>query len=253
MILARTLVALPRVRHAFFTRDGGVSRGIYASLNAGQGSKDDAAHVAENRRRMAAALGASALVTAFQVHSATAVVATAPWTRETAPRADAVVTKTPGLAIGVTVADCGPVLLADSEAGIVGAAHAGWRGALDGVIEAAVAQMEELGARRARIHAAIGPLIRQPSYEVGPEFVARFRATDPDFARFFAPASRDGHALFDLPGFIALRLEQARVGSIEDLALDTYLDEARFFSYRRSTHRAEPDYGRLIAAITLAE
>ena len=253
MILARTLVALPRVRHAFFTRDGGVSRGIYASLNAGQGSKDDAAHVAENRRRMAAALGASALVTAFQVHSATAVVASAPWTRETAPRADAVSTKMPGVAIGVTVADCGPVLLADGEAGIVGATHAGWRGALDGIIEAAVAQMEEIGARRARIHAAIGPLIRQESYEVGPEFVARFREADPEFARFFAPSPRAGHANFDLPAFIAFRLEEARISSIEDLKLDTYSDDARFFSYRRSIHRAEPDYGRLIAAIALAE
>lgn len=253
MILARTLAALPRVRHAFFTREGGVSEGIYASLNGGSGSKDDAAHVAENRRRMTDALNASALITAFQVHSATAVAASAPWTRETAPRADAVATKTPGLAIGVTVADCGPILLADGEAGVVGAAHAGWRGALDGIIEAAVAQMEELGARRPRIHAAIGPLIRKESYEVGPEFVARFLEADPDFAGFFAPSPRAGHALFDLPAFIAVRLEQARVGSIEDLALDTYSDDARFFSYRRSVHRAEPDYGRLIAAIALAE
>ena len=253
MILARTLAALPRVRHAFFTREGGVSEGIYASLNGGSGSKDDAAHVAENRRRMTDALNASALITAFQVHSATAVAASAPWTRETAPRADAVATKTPGLAIGVTVADCGPILLADGEAGVVGAAHAGWRGALDGIIEAAVAQMEELGARRPRIHAAIGPLIRKESYEVGPEFVARFLAADPDFAGVFAPSQRAGHALFDLPAFIAVRLEQARVGSIEDLALDTYSDDARFFSYRRSVHRAEPDYGRLIAAIALAE
>jgi len=252
MILAPALAKLPRVRHAFFTRAGGVSQGIYASLNGGLGSKDDAAHVAENRRRIAASLGAPALVTAFQVHSALAVVATAPWTREQAPHADAVVTKTPGLAIGVTVADCGPVLLADGEAGVVAAAHAGWRGAFDGVVEAAVAKMEELGARREHIAAAIGPLIRQPSYEVGPEFVARFRATDESFGKFFKPSPRDGHAMFDLPGFIALRLEQARVGSIEDLQLDTYEDETRFFSYRRATHRNEPDYGRLIAAIALA-
>lgn len=252
MILARTLVGMPRVRHAFFTRDGGVSQGLYASLNGGVGSKDDPAHVAENRRRMTAALSATTLVTVYQIHSANAVVATAPWTREHAPRADAVVTNTPNLAIGVTIADCGPVLLADGEAGVVAAAHAGWRGALDGIIEAAVARMEELGARRERIHAAIGPLIRQPSYEVGPEFVARFRAAEPEFTCFFAPSQRAGHANFDLPGFIALRLEQARVSSIEDLALDTYTDEARFFSYRRSTHRAEADYGRLIAAIALA-
>lgn len=252
MIRSPLLAALPNLSHAFFTRTGGVSRGLYASLNGGQGSADDPAHVAENRRRMAAALDASALVTAFQVHSATAALATAPWAREQAPRADAVVTGTPGLAVAVTVADCGPVLLADAEAGVIAALHAGWRGALDGIVAATVASMEQRGARRARIRAAIGPLIRQESYEVGPEFVARFRAADDSFARFFAPAPRAGHALFDLPGFIALRLEQAGIGAVEDLRLDTYADEARFFSYRRATHRKEPDYGRLIAAIALA-
>ena len=250
MILSPVLT-LPNIRHAFFTREGGVSQGIYASLNAGQGSKDDSAHVVENRRRMAAALEAPALVTAFQIHSATAVIATRPWTREHAPRADAIVTNTPKLAIGVTVADCGPVLFADGKAGVIGAAHAGWRGAFDGVIEAAVAKMQELGARRENIAAAIGPLIRQPSYEVGPEFVARFRAADATLEEFFAPAPRAGHAMFDLPGFIAFRLEQADIGTVHDLGLDTYADEARFFSFRRSTHRNEPDYGRLVAAIAL--
>jgi YfiH family protein len=253
MILAPTLTGLPRVRHGFFTREGGVSAGVYSSLNGGVGSKDDPAHVVENRRRMAAMLEASALVTAYQIHSANAVVATTPWARKDAPRADAVVTKTPGLAVGVTIADCGPILLADGEAGVIGAAHAGWRGAFDGIVEAAVARMEELGARRERIHTAIGPLIRQDSYEVGPEFVNRFIDADPAFARFFNRAARDGHALFDLPGFIALRLEQARVGSVQDLKLDTYSDEGRFFSYRRTTHRGEPDYGRLIAAIALID
>jgi polyphenol oxidase len=253
MIVSPVLTKLPRVRHAFFTREGGVSHGLYASFNGGQGSKDDAAHVVENRRRMATMLEASSLVTAFQIHSATAVAASAPWTREQAPRADAVVTKTPGLAIGVTVADCGPILFADGNAGVVAAAHAGWRGAFDGIVEAKVAKMEELGAHRENIAAVIGPLIRQPSYEVGPEFVTRFRTADETFHEFFKPSPRKGHAMFDLPGFIGFRLKQARVGQVQDLGLDTYADENRFFSYRRSTHRNEPDYGRLIAAIALAE
>ena len=252
MILSPVL-ALPNIRHAFFTREGGMSQGIYASLNAGQGSKDDPANVAENRRRMAATLEAPALVTAYQIHSATAIVAAEPWTREHAPRADAIVTNTPKLAIGVTVADCGPVLFADEKAGVIGAAHAGWRGAFDGIIESTVAKMEELGAHRGNIAAAIGPLIRQASYEVGPEFVSRFREDDAKLERFFAPAARAGHAMFDLPGFIAFRLERVGVGAVHDLGLDTYADEARFFSYRRSTHRNEPDYGRLVAAIALAE
>jgi YfiH family protein len=255
MIQSPRLSSLRGVRHAFFTRQGGVSEGVYASLNGGQGSKDDAACVIENRRRMAAALGAAngALVTAFQIHSPTAVVATTPWSRADAPRADAIVSKTPGLAIGVTVADCGPILFADDQSGVVAAAHAGWRGALHGVIEGTVSKMEELGATRDHIVAAIGPLIRQSNYEVGPEFVARFGAADEGFLRFFMPSARDGYSLFDLPGFIAMRLQAARVGAIDDLGLDTYADEQRFFSYRRTTHRGEADYGRLIAAITLAD
>jgi polyphenol oxidase len=253
MILSPGLAALPRVRHAFFTRENGVSQGIYASLNGGQGSKDDPAHVAENRRRMAAALEAPALVTAYQIHSATAVTATEPWTREAAPRADAIVTNQPNLAVGVGIADCGPVLLADGHVGVVGAVHAGWRGALDGIVEATVAKMEELGARRGNIAAAIGPLIRQPSYEVGDDFVDRFRTADPAYENFFVPSSRAGHAMFDLPGFISLRLTQSGISAIHDLDLDTYTDETRFFSYRRATHRGEPDYGRLIAAIALTE
>jgi YfiH family protein len=254
LIHSSKLSALSRVRHAFFTRDGGVSEGVYKSLNGGQGSRDDAAHVKENRRRMAAALDApdGVIITAFQTHSPTAVAATKPWTRAEAPRADAIATNTARLAIGVTVADCGPILLADGQAGVVGAAHAGWRGALDGVLEAVVAKMEELGATRSNIAAAIGPLIRQPSYEVGPEFVLRFHDADKRYSRFFVRSARDGHALFDLPGFIAERLKEAGVRAIDDLGLDTYADEARFFSYRRTTHRKEADYGRLIAAIALA-
>lgn len=249
------LTALPRVAHAFFTRQGGVSTGIYASLNGGQGSKDAPADVQENRRRMAEALGVAAthLVSCYQIHSTEAVVASEPWARETAPRADAMVTKTPGLALGVSIADCGPVLMADSSAGVVAAAHSGWKGALTGVLESTVETMESLGAARERIVAAIGPLIRQQSYEVGAEFVARFRDADRRNLRFFAPADREQHSLFDLPGYIAMRLKKAGVGAVEDLCLDTYTEAERFFSYRRSTHRNEPDYGRLVAAIALKE
>jgi YfiH family protein len=255
LIRSPRLAAMQRVRHAFFTRVGGVSDGVYASLNGGQGSNDEPSRVAENRRRMTAALHLpdGALVTAFQIHSATTVVAEKPWTRAEAPRADSIVTRTPGLVIGVTVADCGPVLLADEEARVVGTVHAGWKGVLAGVIEAAVAAMERLGAERARIAAAIGPLIRQPNYEVGAEFVESFRVADPKNARFFAAAARAEHALFDLPGYIAARLRQAGIGAVDDLGLDTYADATRFFSYRRSVHRREADYGRLIAAIALAK
>jgi YfiH family protein len=254
-MLQSALLSMPGVRHAFFTRDGGVSDGFYASLNAGLGSRDRPERVAENRARMAAALGVARgrLVTAYQVHSPDVVVATEPWSRADAPHADAVVTRVPGLAVGVTTADCGPLLLADREAGVVGAAHAGWKGALAGVAEAAVDAMEQLGASRRRIAVALGPMIRQASYEVGPDFVTRFAADDPENRRFFAPAARDGHAMFDLAGYIAARLERAEVGRVEDLGHCTYADPTRFFSYRRSTHRAEADYGRHISAIALVE
>jgi hypothetical protein len=254
-MLQSALLSIPGVRHAFFTRDGGVSDGFYASLNAGLGSRDAPERVAENRARMAAALGVAPdrLVTAYQVHSPNVVVATEPWSRAEAPRADAVVTRVPALAVGVTTADCGPLLLADREAGVVGAAHAGWRGALTGVAEAAVEAMEKLGASRRRIVVALGPMIRQPNYEVGPDFVARFAAEDPGSEGFFTPAAREGHAMFDLPGYITARLQRAGVGRIEDLGHCTYGDPARFFSYRRSTHRAEADYGRHISAIALSE
>lgn len=245
------LAKLPGIRHAFFTREGGVSEGIYASLNGGIGSNDDYARVQENRRRMAQALGANHLITCYQIHSADVVVAGKAWSREDAARADGIVTRTAGLAVGASSADCGPLLFADTNARIVAAAHAGWKGALGGIAEATVAKMEELGASRKNIVAAIGPLIRQHSYEVGPEFVARFREADPSYARFFAASAKAGHAMFDLAGLIRLRLERAGVGEIEDLGLDTYADEDRFFSYRRTTHRGEPDYGRQIAAISL--
>jgi YfiH family protein len=249
------LSMLPGIRHGFFTRAGGVSDGLYDSLNGGLGSDDAPARVTENRARMAAALGVAPdrLVTAYQVHSPDVVVATEPWTRAQAPRADAVVTAVRGLAVGITTADCGPLLLADRQAGVVGAAHAGWRGALAGVVEAAVAAMERLGAVRTRMVAAVGPMIRQPCYEVGSDLMERFAAADPTNGRFFAPAARDGHAMFDLAGYIASRLKDAGVGRIEDLGHCTYADPARFFSYRRSTHRAEADYGRHVNAIALGD
>jgi polyphenol oxidase len=251
---APALAALAGIRHAFFTREGGVSDGVYASLNGGPGSDDAPAKVTENRARMAAALGVAPdrLLTAYQIHSPDVVTVERPWEPQQRPRADAIVTRVPGLAIGVTTADCGPVLFADETAGVIGAAHAGWRGAATGVIEATIAAMERCGADRARIAAALGPMIRQANYEVGPEFVARFQADDASNARFFRPATRPGHALFDLPGYIAARLTAAGIARVEDVGHCTYADAARFFSYRRSTHRREPDYGRHINAIALA-
>ncbi|MGE5772292.1 MAG: peptidoglycan editing factor PgeF [Hyphomicrobiales bacterium] len=254
MLQASSLATLAGIRHAFFTRSGGVSLGVYSSLNGGVGSNDTPEKVAENRARMAAALGVHAgrLLTPFQIHSPDVVVVKEPWTRDSRPRADAIVTQTPRLAIGVSTADCGPLLLADNKAGVIGAAHAGWRGALLGVIEATVASMEQLGADRSRIAAALGPTIRQPNYEVGPEFVERFLAADSANARFFTPSQREGRALFDLCGYIAQRVERAGIAQFEDLGLCTYEEPERFFSYRRSTHGGEPDYGRHINAIALS-
>ncbi|HEY0235594.1 MAG TPA: peptidoglycan editing factor PgeF [Afipia sp.] len=251
-ITSSTLSALPGVRHAFFTREGGVSEGIYQSLNGGLGSKDNPAHVAENRRRMAQALDVapSHFLTVFQVHSADVAVATQPWDAASRPRADAMVTNTPGVALGVTTADCGPILFADPHARVIGAAHAGWKGALGGVLEATIAAMEKLGAKSDNIIAVIGPLIRQQSYEVGPEFVARFKEADAANAHFFIPSSREDHAMFDLAGYIHARLKRAGIATLGDIGLCTYADP-RFFSYRRSVHRAEPDYGRNIHAIVL--
>jgi YfiH family protein len=245
------LSAIPGLRHAFFTREGGVSGGIYESLNGGLGSNDDAAHVAENRRRMAEQMGVTPdrLLNLHQIHSPDAVVATGPW-QGAKPRGDALVTRIEGLAIGITAADCGPVLFVDPAARVIGAAHAGWKGALTGVIESAVEAMEKLGADRSGMVAAIGPLIRQHSYEVGGEFVERFLDADADNAMFFIPSDRSGHSMFDLAGFIRMRLENAGVLMIDDIGVDTYSDE-RFYSYRRCVHRKEPDYGRHVHAIAL--
>lgn len=251
-VTAPSMTALDGIRHAFFTRQGGVSEGIYASLNGGQGSSDDPAKVRENRARMTAWLGlpAERLVSVHQVHSPNVVPVEGPWTAER-PRADAMVTKTPGLALGVLTADCGPILFADPQARVIGAAHAGWQGAFTGVIGAVAAGMEELGARRERIIAVLGPTISRAAYEVGPEFVARFLDADAAHQRFFAPSARAGHAMFDLPAFIAFKAAEAGIGSFQDLALCTYAEPARFFSYRRTTHAGEPDYGRQVSAIAL--
>jgi YfiH family protein len=251
-IQALTLASQSGIRHAFFTRQGGVSDGIYASLNGGIGSSDEPAKVQENRRRMAEALGVEhdALISVYQVHSPDAVIVEGPWRGER-PKADAMVTAMPGLALGITTADCGPVLFADEEARVIGAAHAGWRGAVTGVLESTLTAMERLGARRERIVAVLGPTISQNAYEVGPDFIRRFTEEAPGHERFFKEAERPDHAMFDLPGFIGGRLEAAGIGAFTNLGLCTYSDEERFFSYRRTTHRKEPDYGRLISAITL--
>jgi polyphenol oxidase len=252
MLASSLLSAIPGLRHAFFTRDGGVSDGVYAGLNGGLGSNDDPARVAENRRRMAEQLGVapSHLVGVHQIHSPDTIVATGPWNGAARPKADALVTKNEGLAIGVTTADCGPILFVDPRARVIGAAHAGWKGALTGIVESTIDAMEKLGADRSGMVAAIGPLIRQPSYEVGSEFVERFIEADAENGQFFLPGERDGHAMFDLAGFIRMRLENAGVLMIDDLGIDTYSDE-RFYSYRRSVHRKEPDYGRHVHAIVL--
>jgi polyphenol oxidase len=246
------LSAIPGLRHAFFTRDGGVSDGIFSSLNGGLGSNDDPANVAENRRRMAEHMGVTPenFVTAYQIHSPDAVVATGPWQDGSRPRADAIVTCTEGLAVCITAADCGPILCVDPNARVIGAIHAGWKGALSGILESTVDAMEKLGAERSGIVAAIGPLIRQHSYEVGAEFVERFMEAEAENGAFFIPSAREGHAMFDLAGFIRMRLENAGVLMIDDIGVDTYSDE-RFYSYRRSVHRKEPDYGRHVHAIAL--
>ncbi len=246
-----TSEVLAGTRHGFFGRRGGASSGIYAGLNCGPGSSDQREMVTVNRARVAAALDVTPdrLLSLHQVHSTDVVVAgPGGWTER--PRADAAVTDVPGLAIGVLTADCAPVLFRDAEAGVIGAAHAGWKGALDGVLEATLAAMERLGARKSAIQAAVGPTISQRAYEVGPEFFDRFRDEDPDYTRFFAPGEGD-RMRFDLPGFVLHRLREAGVADAGWIGACTYSDPARFFSYRRSTHAGEPDYGRLISAIRL--
>jgi YfiH family protein len=240
--------ALGAIPHGFLGRRGGVSQGVVSGLNVGHGAGDDAEAVAENRRRaVATVLPGAQLATVYQVHSPDAVTVVRPWPHADRPRADAMATDRPGVLLGIVTADCAPVLLADSEAGVVGAAHAGWRGAHGGVLEAVVGEMAGLGARRERIVAAIGPAIAQPSYEVDEAFRTNFPEAD---ERFFTDG-RSGHWQFDLEGYAAMRLKRAGVDTVERLSLDTYPDAERFYSYRRATHRGEPNYGRQISLIGL--
>ncbi len=239
------------IRHGFFTRVGGVSSGLFQGLNVGLGSGDDRAAILENRQRVARWMGVASdrLVGVHQVHSPDVVAVEMPFGGER-PKADAMVTDRPGLALSVLTADCGPILLSDAQAGVIGAAHAGWKGALTGVLENTVAAMERLGAQTARIVAVLGPSIGQENYEVGPEFVERFLASDAASERFFFPSTRAGHALFDLRGYTLNRLERAGVIAAA-IPRCTYALENEFFSYRRATHRNEPDYGRQVSAIVM--
>ena len=253
MITLSALNEVNRIRHGFFTREGGVSQGLYASLNCGPGSSDDPAAVAENRARAMAMLDlpAGALVTVHQCHTSAVAVVDGPFAAGAAPQADAMVTTRPGLALGILTADCAPVLFADRRGGVVAAAHAGWRGALGGVLDRTLEAMAGLGATSRTVVAAIGPCIGQRSYEVGAEFPAPFLAEDATNADFFAPAARSGHYLFDLPGYVARRLARLGIQDITRVPADTCRDEARFFSYRRTTLRHQPDYGRQLSAIVL--
>jgi len=254
-IEAAALAGMPGISHGFFTRRGGVSAGIYAGLNTGLGSRDERQAVAVNRMRACDILGVplEALATPHQIHSADAVAISAAWPQGAGPKADAVVTDRPGVAVGVGTADCAPILFADPEARIVAAAHAGWKGALTGIIEATLETMTSLGAEPERIIAVLGPAISGRSYEVGPEFIERFIDADPENQSWFADSTRPGHAYFDLPGYIVDRLEKSGAGRAINLDRCTYGNEELFFSYRRTTHRGEPDYGRLLSAIVIDE
>ncbi len=250
ILRASNLSDAPGVGHGFFGRQGGASQGVYRSLNCGPGSDDARKHVMENRRRVITELGGANLLTLHQVHSPNAIIVTEPW--EQGPQADAMATNVPGVALGILTADCAPVLFADPVARVIGAAHAGWKGAYSGVIESVLEKMESLGATRSFIAAAIGPCISQPNYEVGSEFIARFAQADSGNTRFFVPSEKAGHWRFDLQAYAAHRLGQAGVARIETLMACTYAQEEDFFSFRRATHRRESDYGRQISAIMLS-
>ena len=253
IIRAECLSEIDSISHGFFTRQGGVSSGLYASLNCGLGSNDEPASVGENRSRVARSLGAEPeqVVTLYQVHSATAIVVDKPAVRGAMPKADALVTRTPGLVVGALAADCTPVLLADPHAKVVAAAHAGWRGTLSGVLDAVISAMQGLGAEPSRIRAAIGPCINQANYEVGPEFEAEFLRHDRRNGRFFTRPNPGARPRFDLPGYVEHRLADAGIDIIERRCLCTYENESLLFSYRRSTQRKEADYGRQISAIVV--
>jgi hypothetical protein len=253
MITLDLLNRNPGIRHAFFTRQGGLSGGFFESLNCGFGSGDAAETVARNRAIAMERLGLSPdrLVTCYQVHSTTVVTVENPWPRDAAPRADGLVTRGSGIALGILAADCAPILFADAVANVIGAAHGGWRGALGGIVETTLDRMEALGAERARIRAGIGPCIAQRSYEVGPEFPKPFLSDDPASAAYFAPAVQTGRFMFDLPGYIERRLARAGVAVVERAAHDTVAEHTHFFSYRRACLRGEPVYGRALSAIAL--
>ncbi|GAA0775210.1 peptidoglycan editing factor PgeF [Roseibium denhamense] len=244
---------LDGISHGFFTREGGVSSGLYGSLNIGLGSDDDRDLVLENRSRVASTFGVDPirLLSPYQIHSPDVIMVSGPWSEDANRKADALVTGSEGLAIGVATADCGPVLFADPGAKVVGAAHSGWKGAVTGILENTVTAMEDLGAKRERIIAVLGPSISAKAYEVGPEFHARFNETDPANNQYFTASEKARHFMFDLPAFITGRLRALNLAKVTDLAVCTYRDEARFFSYRRTTHRREPDYGRQISVIAL--
>jgi len=255
MLTATNIVGLPRVRHGFFTRRGGVSDGAFMGLNCGFGSDDDATKVAENRRLALMRLGVEGrpLVTAYQVHSADALIVDEPWPVAGAPKADAMVTSRPGLVLGILTADCAPVLFADPKARVVGAAHAGWRGTKSGVLERCLETMLKKGASVGAISAAVGPCIGQSSYEVGPEFHKEFLGEDAGNEKFFEPSPRQAHYLFDLGRYALKRLLAMGLASTEFLGQDTCADADRFYSYRRGTLAGTPDYGRLLSAITITE
>lgn len=243
----------PNIAHGFFGRQGGYSKGIFASLNCGLGSGDDRAIVVRNREVVANALGGSALqiVTTYQVHSADVIVVTKPWLHDERPKVDGIVTNVPGLILGTLTADCGPVLFSDGKAGVIGCSHAGWKGALTGITDATVLRMEELGAKRENIVAVLGPTISKTAYEVGPEFFQRFIDASPRNKIYFSESVRREHHMFDLPAFLTDRMKAFGIGTVIDCGLCTYTRQEEYFSYRRATHAQEKDYGRQIAAITL--
>jgi purine-nucleoside/S-methyl-5'-thioadenosine phosphorylase / adenosine deaminase len=253
MLTGESLDDLPAVRHGFFTREGGVSEGLYASLNCGLGSGDEPERVHKNRSLAMRRLGlrAEALVTAYQVHSARIAVVEAPWPAGSRPQVDGLVSRSPKVALGILTADCAPVLLADRRGGVIGAAHAGWRGAKSGILAETVTAMLDLGAHIEHIRAAIGPCIGHDSYEVGPEFRLAFAQDEPATADLFRPSVREGHFRFDLAGYVARKLTEVGVQSLSVLPYDTFAEPDRFFSYRRATLAGGGDYGRLLSAIAL--
>jgi len=248
-----TLSNIEGITHGFFSRVGGNSDGVYSSLNCGAGSDDDTATVMQNRGIVAQTMGVEAdnLVSLYQVHSPKVVVVDSPWSRADAPQADAMVTKQPGIALGILTADCAPVLFSNSTGTIIGAAHAGWKGAVSGVVEATIAAMIELGAEKTDIYGVVGPCIRPESYEVGADMYALITDGNPVNAQFFDPGKDDQHYQFDLPSYVLIRLASSGIGMVEDTPGDTYADEDTYFSYRRATHRGEADYGRQISTIAI--